>query len=143
MEREAAFAPRVSWPCGVLPEVIEDVSGPAGGGQRRMFSLLGATTLVLVAGAPWALPAAPGEKRVPGRGRRLGGGGAGSLGPGRPVERADVWETSARPRSQRSDRKSREKQCSRILPRRSLGGQRTLPPAGDALRAVPPQASSR
>ncbi|XP_058588532.1 interferon alpha/beta receptor 1 [Neofelis nebulosa] len=58
--REAAFAPRVALRCRVLPEVTEDVTGPAGGGQRRMFSLLGATTLMLVAGAPWTLPAAAG-----------------------------------------------------------------------------------
>ena len=62
-EREAAFAPRVALRGGVLPEVTEDVTGPAGGGQRRMFSLLGATTLMLVAGAPWTLPAAAGERR--------------------------------------------------------------------------------
>lgn len=68
--------------------VAWDVTGWVCGGPRTMFALLGVTTLVLVAGAPWVLPSAAGERRgVPaqasGRGARLGGGDVGSHGLGR------------------------------------------------------------
>lgn len=75
-----ALAPRVSSRSLMLLEVTEDVTSSASGGPQTMFALLGATTLVLVAGVPWMLPAAAGERRGvpgpgPGRGERLGGGG--------------------------------------------------------------------
>ncbi|XP_002919632.2 interferon alpha/beta receptor 1 [Ailuropoda melanoleuca] len=44
----------------MLVEVTEDVTSLASGGPQTMFALLGATTLVLVAGVPWMLPAAAG-----------------------------------------------------------------------------------
>lgn len=46
-----------SFPCAALPDVAEDVIGRAGGRPRTMLGFLGATTLMLVAGAPWVLPA--------------------------------------------------------------------------------------
>lgn len=85
-----ALAPRVSSRSLMLLEVTEDVTSSTSGGPQTMFALLGATTLVLVAGVPWMLPAAAGERRgVPAQAR--GGargwavGGVGSLGPGRPA----------------------------------------------------------
>lgn len=75
----------------------------AAGGPRTMLALLGATTLMLVAGAPWVLPAASGERwRSLGRGlgARLDSGSVGNLGPGR--DRGPLWETSGCPWSQRS-----------------------------------------
>ena len=75
----------------------------AAGGPRTMLALLGATTLMLVAGAPWVLPAASGERwgsMGRGLGARLDSGGVGNLGPGR--DRGPLWETSGCPWSQRS-----------------------------------------
>lgn len=75
----------------------------AAGGPRTMLALLGATTLMLVAGAPWVLPAASGERWRSlglGLGARLDNGSVGNLGPGR--DRGPLWETSGCPWSQRS-----------------------------------------
>lgn len=45
--------------------MAEDVIGRAGGRPRTMLGFLGATTLMLVAGAPWVLPAGGADLRSP------------------------------------------------------------------------------
>ncbi|XP_019482493.1 PREDICTED: interferon alpha/beta receptor 1 [Hipposideros armiger] len=88
LARGVPCAHRLPAGCSRTALVAWDVTGRVCGGPRTMFAHLGVTTLVLVAGAPWVLPSAAGERRgVPaqasGRGARLGGGDVGSHGLGR------------------------------------------------------------
>lgn len=117
--------------------MTEDVTSLAGGGPRTMLALLSATTLVLVAGVPWMLPAAAGERRgvqaqAEGWARVWAVGALEVSAPG-------GWRAVRAPplvRGHGAQIETLEAAVfQRIPPRRLLGGRQIHPRAGHALPA--------